>query len=44
MKNFEKEAIVSPGDYVIILDNTGRFGEQKADGEVDVTLEYELVN
>lgn len=44
VKKAEKEAIVNPGDYVIILDNTGRFGEQKADGEVDVTLEYEVID
>lgn len=42
VESIEKEAILRPGDYVIILDNTGRFGEQEATDEADVTIDYNI--
>lgn len=43
VETVEKESVLNPGDYVLILDNTGRFGEQEASGEVEVTVDYELI-
>jgi hypothetical protein len=42
-KHITKEAVINPGDYVIILDNIGRFRDQVANGPVDVTIEYEVI-
>lgn len=44
VSNIEKTAKVGPRDYVIILDNTGRWGGQEASSEARVDLNIELTN
>jgi hypothetical protein len=42
VQDAQKDAILTPGDYVVIIDNTGRFGDQTAEQQADVTLKYRI--
>lgn len=44
VSNIEKTAKIGPRDYVIILDNTGRWGRQEASSKARVDLNIELTN